>query len=895
MKRVLIAISVLTFLMGCHREEAGTTTEEIPQFMMRCTTGDVTELTHESATFNGWVSVEGADEESLVEAAFYYSANEGTAEELQSKGVRVSAGRLPSTGGGFRAEITSLVPSTRYFYVASAICADSLAFGSVRSFTTEEAPKDLGITGESLAVTEFSAILSGFVFPKQDTGEYTWGIELSANESMADSIAVFSSEISDANSFEIGFDDLQPDTDYYYRAFVKYHENEFFYGETRSFRTSAVGGEVSTREAYSITEFRATLPGFLDFQSSAQMETDMWFLFGRDPENMDSLAVSTISPDLGFEALPDTLSYGNTYYFQACARLRYHDWYTKDLQGEVLSFETTGISPTLVTLEADDITEFKATIRGTLDPGIKETMPVVVWFLYGSSPETLDRKVDSELVDGDFHTRLHQLQYGKKYYYKACCKILDAVFEADVKSFETLDITAKVTTLPADEITEFEARVNALVSEVSNDAFQKDAWFLYAPGECTADDLLLGGKRVQSSVGPDGVVSAALSGLDYGAEYSYIACIKLYDKVFYGDVRTFATVDIDADVITGDAMSIAEYTATLTGSLADRADDRFNKGIYFFYSPSASDVHSLKNLGIKVRADYLGNGQYEAQVQNLVPGLEYHYVAYFRVFDAEFFGEVKTFTSKAVQATVSATGAVDVSYHKATLAGVVDSVSNLALETTVWFMWASDPNAVDSGTRVSSSLSGSSFTAQVSGLESGKTYYYKACVTVAGFEFRSPVASFTTRTPPAGSVDLGLSVCWSSCNYGADKSSKPGTFLNWSGAVAAAVSEGMALPTYAQLDELRKNCKWIWTMQDDVPGYLVQGKNGNSIFLPETGHYTAIGTEREKYIEGDSGLWSSQPRGEDGLISFYLRYSSTTLGVSSIASSSGFPVRFVYD
>ena len=96
--------------MGCHREEAGTKTDEIPQFMMRCTTGDVTELTHESATFNGWVSVEGADEESLVESDFYYSAFEGTAEELQSKGVRVPAGRLPSTGGGFRAIITGLVP-----------------------------------------------------------------------------------------------------------------------------------------------------------------------------------------------------------------------------------------------------------------------------------------------------------------------------------------------------------------------------------------------------------------------------------------------------------------------------------------------------------------------------------------------------------------------------------------------------------------------------------------------------------------------------------------------------------------------------------------------------------------------------------------------------------------
>ena len=43
------------------------------------------------------------------------------------------------------------------------------------------------------------------------------------------------------------------------------------------------------------------------------------------------------------------------------------------------------------------------------------------------------------------------------------------------------------------------------------------------------------------------------------------------------------------------------------------------------------------------------------------------------------------------------------------------------------------------------------------------------------------------------------------------------------------------MPTDADWTELRTECTWTWTTQNEVNGYLVTGTNGNSIFLPAAG------------------------------------------------------------
>lgn len=102
-----------------------------------------------------------------------------------------------------------------------------------------------------------------------------------------------------------------------------------------------------------------------------------------------------------------------------------------------------------------------------------------------------------------------------------------------------------------------------------------------------------------------------------------------------------------------------------------------------------------------------------------------------------------------------------------------------------------------------------------------------------------------TVTPSIGdeipnAVDLGLSVKWAACDYWAQIESNKGRLFDldncynynydWSWGAS------WRNPTTLEWDELYENCTITNETRNGTDGYLVTGKNGNSIFLPQT-HY----------------------------------------------------------
>ena len=108
-------------------------------------------------------------------------------------------------------------------------------------------------------------------------------------------------------------------------------------------------------------------------------------------------------------------------------------------------------------------------------------------------------------------------------------------------------------------------------------------------------------------------------------------------------------------------------------------------------------------------------------------------------------------------------------------------------------------------------------------------------------------------------VDLGLSVMWSTCNYGANSYSDVGGYYLWGDPTGQAVfpiytapyidsisgtqydiarktwGENWRIPTMADFRELYSRCTWIDMTENNVSGIKITGPNGNSIFLPKTG------------------------------------------------------------
>ena len=67
---------------------------------------------------------------------------------------------------------------------------------------------------------------------------------------------------------------------------------------------------------------------------------------------------------------------------------------------------------------------------------------------------------------------------------------------------------------------------------------------------------------------------------------------------------------------------------------------------------------------------------------------------------------------------------------------------------------------------------------------------------------------------------------------------------------AAYVNRGNQwhMPNSNQIKELKEHCKWTWTTYKGARGYLVKGRNGNSIFLPAAGgrHKMSLDNEGKK-------------------------------------------------
>ncbi len=182
-------------------------------------------------------------------------------------------------------------------------------------------------------------------------------------------------------------------------------------------------------------------------------------------------------------------------------------------------------------------------------------------------------------------------------------------------------------------------------------------------------------------------------------------------------------------------------------------------------------------------------------------------------------------------------------------------------------------------------------------------------------------------TVTAGAVvDLGLSVYWCSCNVGAESPEEYGDYFAWGetkqkktytkenysyydsntsqyidigrnicgteyDAATVNLDSDWKMPTEEQVEELISNCEWEWTQLNNINGYKVTGKNGNSIFIPASGYKDNSVVVYKKEKEG-AAIWI----GNEGATSYasYLRDPFSDVRINRIMNYYGYtghPIR----
>ena len=237
-------------------------------------------------------------------------------------------------------------------------------------------------------------------------------------------------------------------------------------------------------------------------------------------------------------------------------------------------------------------------------------------------------------------------------------------------------------------------------------------------------------------------------------------------------------------------------------------------------------------------------------------------------------------------ANFSTGGSIDVEYTSATLIGLINKkrIRNL----TEYGVVISKNKDVEDGNYVpADSTKNNRFSVWLGGLEIGARYYYATYIRHDGFCSYGAVKSFSTKGLTKGEyVDLGLKsrTLWATKNIGAEKPEEYGLYFQWGDTKgytsntdgeklfdskhckyfdakglpskycendgkteldfeddAAYVNWGpnWRMPSVEQFRELfnSPNTKYYGASLNNVSGYIIISKNGNSIFIPCAGRH----------------------------------------------------------
>lgn len=500
----------------------------------------------------------------------------------------------------------------------------------------------------------------------------------------------------------------------------------------------------------------------------------------------------------------------------------------------------------------------------------------------------------------------------------------------------TYYLRPSVETLAATEISLTSAKINALITNDGGAEITASGFYYGHSPDSLEYEV------VSSSMSTS--FSAVINSLEVGATYYYKAYATNIEGTTYGEILSFTT---DSAVIMVDGLVLNVGC----GQAFDFYDSGGSNGGYSNGENMNATFTSEGRITLSFSSFETGNSDYmdvydnnEATGQRLIyyatgSNIPSTVTAYSGAMTIVWhsYGSV---TRAGWEATISAdcepviprvtTGYLsNVTNNTATISANVTYGGN-DMVTERGFLYGTHRDSLYNS--IQSGSGTGSYTAELTGLSSGSTYYFKAYATNSVGTGYGQVWSFETdATPPAslpsgymnehGYVDLGLpsGTLWATCNLGATLPLEAGNHYAWGelstknqvynwttyrycnrssntltkycsnssygnngftdalntleasdDAATANWGSVWRMPTNTEFDELNTNCTVIWTTQNGMPGNMYVGPNGNSIFLPCAEPYN----ENDMVNPNVAYYWSSslctnRPTGAWGLVGDY--------------------------
>lgn len=829
------------------------------------------------------------------------------------------AAATDATLGVFEVAMTGLTPNKTYHVRAYATNAKGTAYGDDLTFTTTEGLPVVTTSGIT-EITATSAKGGGEVTDQGASNVTERGICWGTSHNPTTS-GTHASSGTGAGSYTVSMTNLTPNATYYVRAYATNSQGTA-YGAEVSFTALEGLPVVLTLDMTDITSTKAKGHGKVSEQGGSAV-TERGICWSTSPSPTTSGNHVNSGTGTGEYTVSLTnLTPGTKYYVRAYATNGQGTTY-----GEQKDFTTSATLPTVVT---GNISGTTAHGEVTDAGGAIVTERGICW---GTShnPTTAGTHGSSGTGTGTFSVELTDLAPGTTYYVRAYATNSAGTAYGSEKTLTADAALPTVTTGAVSNITQTTAQGSGNVAN-SGGANVTERGVCWS----TSHNPTISGSHASNGTGTGGY-TVNMTGLTANTHYYVRAYAKNGAGVSYGNEVDFTTAqNVSAPTVTtSQVTNVTQTTATGGGNVTNSGGANVTeRGICWSTSHNPTTSGSHANSGT-------GTGSFTVNMTGLTANTTYYVRAYAINSAGTSYGSEVSFTTQQAL-TVPAVITSQVTNIQQTSATGGGNVTNSggATVTARGICWSTSHNPTIANSHQSSGSGTGTFTANMSGLSPGTTYYVRAYATnSAGTAYGSEVP-FTTLSSGGGHayVDLGLpsGTKWATCNVGADTPEDYGDYFAWGetqpksyygwdtyqycmggydmltkycsnssygyngftddlttllpedDAATANWGSDWRMPTKEEWQELYNNTTLTWTTQNGVNGRLFTASNGNSLFLP------AAGCRRGSSLDGagsDGDYWSSSLLTDRPSRAWYLNFYSVGCGMSSGLRNTGRSVR----
>lgn len=588
----------------------------------------------------------------------------------------------PMTKGNddiYKIKLTLVRPNTKYYFRYYIITDNEPDYRveteAVDTFTTSKAYFTTVRTSKIDSLTRFSVNAEGIILYKDSLPILKRGIVYGLK---ADPTVYYDSivnTLSLRDTFVCPLKNLAKNTTYHYRAYVM-SENGYHYGEDSIFITKSTEKPVvQTLWKDSVKRFSAIVGGLMiDDGDDPITEKGIVYNTAGSPTITDKKAVSKSEKDSFFCRLTD-LQKNTTYHYRAYATNKTGTSYGADSVFTTTSSE----EPTVKTSFADSITRYTARIEGILvDDGENEITERGFAYHIDGQPE---KKIIVPQTDSLFHYTLQGLEKGVSYYYRAYVKS-----EIGTSYGEEMFFTTKTIDKPTIRTTET-VNITAYTARPSGEIIDNGGTEIteYGIVYSTNPNPTILDPKMSKNGNLSGQFYFDLSNLTHGTTYHYRAYARNSEGLSYGEDSIFTTVLLlPPTVITGSAINVTQFTATLSGEVKETGGKPITESGIVYSTSAEPTVENGNKLTYILQL-----GEMKVNVSGLSQCSTYHYRAYATNEIGTGYGDDKTFTMKCYKVpTVETYAATNISINDAIFNGRLFSNGNQTV-TQFGFVYSS--------------------------------------------------------------------------------------------------------------------------------------------------------------------------------------------------------------